>query len=321
MICPKCGFSAEQNEIFCPRCGTQLQNRPPRRSALGAIGRALCYYFLFVVVQSVVTGVYAGMLAASMMYEDMMNAALNGNMLDFLTAFEAVYEVLYEKIHILLILSALITVLIVFLSLRLRRKNPVTEVHLRPIPGKSVLPALLFGAALQVFAVITISLIPIPEDVLNSFSESSALLSSGPFWLELLSVVIVTPILEELIFRGLVFTRLRRGMSAFAAVLLSAIIFGWAHGNEISFVYAAVFGILLALVMRRQNDSILAPILMHAGFNGTSYLLSLLGEEINTFLFLALYLVSIALSVICGYLLLRKPAADEHEIPDTTSQS
>ena len=68
--------------------------------------------------------------------------------------------------------------------------------------------------------------------------------------------------------------------------------------------------------MRRQNDSILAPILVHAGFNGTSFLLGLLGEEINTLLFLALYLVSIALAVFCGYLLLRKRGEDE---PDSTS--
>ena len=321
MICPNCQYKNQDGDIVCRQCGTQLPPSSPRRSVLGSVGRALCYYFLFVFVQSFVIGVYSGMLAASIMYPEMMAALENGSTLDFLVAFESVYEHLYEKIHVLLILSALITVLIVFLSLRLRRKVPVTEVHLFPIAKRSVLPALVLGAALQTFAVITISLLPIPTDTLNSFNESSALLMNGPLWLELLSVVIVTPILEELIFRGLVFTRLRRGMSVFAATIISAIIFGWAHGHIISFIYAGVFGIVLTLVMQRQNDSILAPILMHAGFNGTSYLLGLLGEEINTLLFLALYLVSIALIVFCGYLLLKKQDADEHAPTDSTSLS
>ena len=171
----------------------------------------------------------------------------------------------------------------------------------------------MLGASLQFFTAFLLSVIPIPEETINSFNESSELLTGGPFALEFLSVVIITPIIEELIFRGLVFTRLARGMKPWLAVVLSAVIFGWTHGHIISFIYAGLLGVCLALLMKRQNDSILAPILCHAGFNGTSYLIGLLGEETSDLLLFALFFVSVALAVLCAYVLFKKPAPTASE--------
>lgn len=316
MICPRCQAPAEDGTTFCTQCGTRLAPPAPSpfKKGLFALLRALCYYFLFIGVQAALIFIYEFAISFTLALQNTTNAMIDGNYeFDLDAVIGAVTDRLLQNIHIILILSALITILIVFLSFRIRHKDPLAEAHVRPISPIAVAPALVLGAALQVFTALTMALIPIPEETINSFNESSELLTGGPFALEFLSVVIITPIIEELIFRGLVFTRLNRGMKTWLAVALSAVIFGWAHGHIISFVYAGLLGVCLALLMKRQNDSILAPILCHAGFNGTSYLIGLLGEEINTMLFFALFFVSVALAVLCAYVLLRKPAPTASE--------
>ncbi len=320
MICPRCQAPNENGAAFCMQCGMRLTPPAPSpvKKGLLAFARAMCYYFLFIGVQVAAVFLYEFALAFSIAFTGAAGMILSGGELDYDKIFSAVYDQIAENIHIVLILSALVTILIVFLSFRLRHKNPLAETHIRPISPIAVVPSLLLGAALQVFTVFSIAMIPIPAETIDSFNQNSELLMGGPLGLEILSVVVVTPIIEELIFRGLVFTRLSRGMKTWLAVLLSAVIFGWAHGHIISFVYAGVFGVCLALLLKRQNGSILAPILCHAGFNGTSYLIGLLGEEIPDMLFLALYFVSIAVSILCLYILLRKPA--EASIQENTSR-
>jgi membrane protease YdiL (CAAX protease family) len=56
----------------------------------------------------------------------------------------------------------------------------------------------------------------------------------------LVDVVVVTPLFEELLFRGLLFATLRRGLGAPGAVVLSAAIFAVAHGYG-ALGFASVF--------------------------------------------------------------------------------
>ena len=56
----------------------------------------------------------------------------------------------------------------------------------------------------------------------------------------LVDVVVVTPLFEELLFRGLLFATLRRGLGAPGAVVLSAAIFALAHGYGV-LGFASVF--------------------------------------------------------------------------------
>ncbi len=67
--------------------------------------------------------------------------------------------------------------------------------------------------------------------------------------LELVSSAFVTPVLEELVFRGIIFTRLKSMVPKVLAVILSALIFSIMHFNIVQFVYAMLLGIVLALLM------------------------------------------------------------------------
>lgn len=85
------------------------------------------------------------------------------------------------------------------------------------------------------------------------FQEANANFYGSTLVLELISSAIATPILEELVFRGIVFGRLRDMLPKTAAVLLSAFCFAVVHFNIVQFIYALLVGIVLALLVEQAG--------------------------------------------------------------------
>lgn len=88
---------------------------------------------------------------------------------------------------------------------------------------------------------------------------------AAPFFANAIVVCVLAPITEELTFRGLGFSLLRP-FGAAAAVLLTALAFGLAHGLVDAFPLLFAFGVALAYIRLRQ-DSVVPGILLHGLFN------------------------------------------------------
>ena len=72
--------------------------------------------------------------------------------------------------------------------------------------------------------------------------------------MEILCLAVFTPILEELVFRGILFGRLKDMLSKPFAVGISALIFAAVHVNIVQFIYALILGVVLALLMDRAGN-------------------------------------------------------------------
>jgi len=81
--------------------------------------------------------------------------------------------------------------------------------------------------------------------------------------------VLVAPFCEEVFFRGFLFGGLLERMSFWPAALLSAFLFGLAHGDVGSFAVLFVFGLALAFV-RWRTGSTWPGIVLHAANNATA---------------------------------------------------
>jgi membrane protease YdiL (CAAX protease family) len=88
----------------------------------------------------------------------------------------------------------------------------------------------------------------------------------------LLDLAVVTPIVEELVFRGVVFTGLRGVFPKNTAIIVSGLLFSTIHLAFISFFDHALFGVILAAVCLRSR-SIWPGVLLHAAWNGAIVLL------------------------------------------------
>lgn len=84
-----------------------------------------------------------------------------------------------------------------------------------------------------------------------------------------LAVIVIPPIVEEMLFRGVVLQSLKRFGDGFA-VVVSALFFGLYHGNLIQIVFAFLSGLALGFVVVRTG-SLLPSILIHCINNGISF--------------------------------------------------
>lgn len=84
------------------------------------------------------------------------------------------------------------------------------------------------------------------EDYSVSYGQVEETFYTGRIVLELVALCVVIPLAEELLYRGIVYGRIRDWLGKSAAVVGSALIFGLIHMNLVQFVYASVFGLLLA---------------------------------------------------------------------------
>ncbi|MDQ1813582.1 CPBP family intramembrane metalloprotease [Massilia sp. CCM 9210] len=115
----------------------------------------------------------------------------------------------------------------------------------------------------------------------SAFEEAKWLRS----WLvlEAMTIVVIGPIIEEIIFRGFILRRLREKCQLSYAILVSSILFGAFHIDQ-SFLGSFVHGIIYAILAVRFA-SLYAPIFVHGAYNaiiffiGRGYGISLVAEK------------------------------------------
>ena len=81
---------------------------------------------------------------------------------------------------------------------------------------------------------------------------------------------LISPLAEEVVFRGVIYNRLRRFYGSTVGIVVSGVLFGVFHGNPVQGVYGACLGMLMAYLYERSG-SFLIPILFHAVANLAVY--------------------------------------------------
>lgn len=164
------------------------------------------------------------------------------------------------------VLSGILTILCLYLFFRIQGRKLREEANLVPFHSLYWPMVLLGAVGLCLVVNFAMPLIPIPEEVLTEYAEQSQSLVQGPIIYLLLSNVVMAPLIEEILFRGLVFGRLRKVMPVWAAVVLSSIFFGLMHGQILWVIYTSLVGLVLGLTAWKMKSA-LAPMFMHFVFN------------------------------------------------------
>ena len=103
--------------------------------------------------------------------------------------------------------------------------------------------------------------------------------SFGEFVVLVSALMIITPIAEELLFRGFLQTSLEyRTQDVTKSVLLTALAFALLHMNTWWILQIYLFGVILSYLSWR-TQSVLPGIVTHMGINGLSLLFANLGES------------------------------------------
>lgn len=164
-----------------------------------------------------------------------------------------------------------------------RRRLPFwSSLALHRLRPAYILPAVVTGCLLAILVQFSSLLFPPPEPlpIDRLFNTRAAA------WLIIASSLLAAPLLEELVFRGYIYTLLERLWGMAPAVLLSGLLFGSIHFSQLypgyfQMLLLCVVGIVFSLA-RARTGTVLASILLHFGYNATISGLILLSPQFRT---------------------------------------
>lgn len=110
----------------------------------------------------------------------------------------------------------------------------------------------------------------------SSYGETASAQFALPLWLGILLYGFVSPLAEELLFRLIVFGRLKRRFNIYIAGVMNALFFGLYHRNIVQGIYGFVMGLLMCLACEYVH-SIFGSLMIHCVANLTIYFFGLYG--------------------------------------------
>lgn len=236
------------------------------KNVFKAIGKAAFYFFVYFLIQMAVSFVYGIVLTVNISTE----------ITDETLLAEQLTGSIMEQAMMMTFVSGVVTIIVFWIFFLIRRKSFLKEIAVRPILVKGIFPMILLAAGFNVITSVLLSIIPFPQSWMDSYAaNSSAIDNSLIAWL---TAVVMAPVVEEVVFRGLIYTRLKKGMPKIAAAIMTSLIFGIVHGTIIWAIYTFIFSMVLIWGFERYQ-SLAASIVLHLGYNITGMALSLLPEE------------------------------------------
>lgn len=269
-----------------------------------SIGKAALYFLVYFLMQAAVSGVYSVMITTKLTVE-MMGADGSIDM-ELLTA--KVMDVVMPQAMTLTLISSILTLLILGLVFLIRKKNFLEETSIRSMPVSGIVPVALAAVGFNVVVSKLLQIIPFPESWIESYQQNSSMIGAGNMAVAWIATVIVAPILEEIVFRGLIYTRLKQGMAAVAAAVIASLLFALSHGTIVWGIYTFLLSMILIWTFERFQ-SLTANICFHFFFNLTGMVLSSI-EEMPTAAEWVMFAVAVV-AFVGGMVLIHKKTISE----------
>jgi membrane protease YdiL (CAAX protease family) len=285
------------------------------KKLLKGLGSSIGYILIYLVVTMLVA------IAGSIAYGIIAGIAAFKTNYSINTIFDSFNNYLTDSLAIISFVAGIMTLFIYWLIIIAGKKNIKERLDLIPVPLHNLWPIIPLGIFFNLFIANLLAIIPIPEHLLQDYAEASSDIR-GITPMILLNVVLMAPVLEEVLFRGLVFKSLSGGMPLIPALLLQSLVFGLLHGQIIWIGYATVLGIALSITKTRYA-SLYPCILLHLVFNGWSYIMPSIYDLLpdSYLISVAFTVISAAMIVLFGIMIFRKTARakiiiDDNELSD-----
>ena len=172
---------------------------------------------------------------------------------------------------ILVMLSNLLCLLILTVIFRLRKKRLLTEINAVYVSAKTyILPIVCTTSYSVVFSMICYNIeFANSTAIVKSIQHYSNILWGSGIVILILSTLIVTPIVEETICRGLMITYLKQSVSPTTAIVFSSLLFGAIHilaGGMLLAISSSIAGLLFGIVFEKTH-SLRPAIVAHIAAN------------------------------------------------------
>lgn len=247
----------------------EQMNQPVRRKLRA---RTFLVPLLFIGLHWLVINVVA--MIYMLVYLLISQFSLSADILEQFSDVETLTRIMYEQYPIISVLYALILIPVYLFYLAMRRRRDSQSLLTASPASVYLWPsiAVIIGAMgltnlwFMLLTYLAESNRWLDQLLTDYANESQAFsIDSGYLWLTL-GIVIMAPIAEELLFRGIIQGELRRVMPEWLAVVIQAVLFAAFHMQPVQMTYVIIPGLLLGFAYA-WSGSIYIPIIMHIIFN------------------------------------------------------
>ncbi len=131
---------------------------------------------------------------------------------------------------------------------------------------KKILMSFFFGMGVALFLSALLTFMP-KVWIFATYDQSVAkIYQRYDILLTILESAFLTPLVEEIIFRGYMLNRLLRRWADMPALIVTTVIFSIMHGTSVWIIYAFIMGYIIGKLSMIEGN-ILYGIFLHAGFN------------------------------------------------------
>lgn len=229
-----------------------------------AVGTALLYFAVFMGIQFLVTMAGTLILLGNLVFTQ--GSGVFQNVDHF---HGALMDLLMENMTFLVLASNLITIGVFYLIQKLRHRKFCREIGLQKTTGRNLVMSMIFATGVCFFMDLLTAVLPVSEQTMENFETQHGMLWFGDAGITFLSVALIGPVSEEICFRGLIYGSLKKSMKPWLAGILSAVLFGLAHGDLVWFLVSFSAGLFLCWVFE-TTGSLLCAMVVHVTNNALS---------------------------------------------------
>lgn len=187
-----------------------------------------------------------------------------------------------------IIIALLLGIIFIPLLIHAYHKEKVAT---KPLQLKDIFLFFLVGVSLSILFNTFVYYLDRVFDFTNLYGKNTQ------FFTNLISVGMIGPILEEYMFRGVVYHECKKQYSNMKSILICTILFTLLHFTFVQMIYAFAFSFILIYVYERYQN-IKAPIILHMASNITTMIWTIILIQ-NHFVFnYIIYLFALIILII-----------------------
>lgn len=206
-------------------------------------------------------GVELAVALITIIYENVKMYKTYGMINDAQAVTEKVQQMTEVNASYITVASAVMAV-IFFGRMYLKERNSFLKENNKEI---NIFAMISFGVMLSMAAGSILSAMNI-DNIYGSYEKTSSLLLNGNIVYRLFALGVITPAAEEIIFRGLVFNRVKKQYGSLYGIVVSSLMFGVFHFNLVQGLYAFIIGMAFAYCYELTGD-LKVPVYMHMSIN------------------------------------------------------
>ena len=136
------------------------------------------------------------------------------------------------------------------------------------------------GAGCALFLNLLVGRLVAVIPALSGYMKEATYNNSIPIAVGAVIYVLISPTVEEILFRYLIFGRAEKTLGTKIAMFASALFFGLYHGNLLQGIYAFIMGYLMVYAYKKA-DNLITSVVFHMTANAVIYFLPCLSEKVT----------------------------------------